>query len=114
MTGIRYKSKELYKMSFQGMGTHINLRMLEFIREGRVDIICLDTDIAVSASSESEARQKMNNATALYMNNFSLDQLESGKYLRLAPIKYRILNTVVHAIKLWHRFKTATANYDSR
>ncbi|MBI5464366.1 MAG: hypothetical protein HY966_05370 [Ignavibacteriales bacterium] len=90
----------------------IRLRVMGFVRGGEYRLICLDTDIVVSASSIEEAKSKMANAIVSYFKAFSTEELEQGLFLRKAPLLYFLL---------WHMgtiagrlvyFFSSIANYD--
>src|SRR5438045_3718047 len=69
----------------------ITLRMVTSIGErGLLHMICLETDIIVAATDWDSLHQKMRDATLLYLQSFSREELERGSYVRLAPLKYRI------------------------
>ena len=59
--------------------------------DGKYQAICLETDIAVVAETEREMRSKMEDALLLYVNSFSLQEIEAGNYLRRARLSYRLI-----------------------
>ena len=68
----------------------ITLRMMAFDDEELWNMICLDTDIAVSAKSFDELIKKMEDATILYLKSFSQEELLRRAYIRKAPASYRL------------------------
>jgi hypothetical protein len=65
------------------------LRILVLERHSRVDMICIDTDVAVSAPSLDAAETEMKDALASYLQSFSSDEFDGMKFLRPAPFHYR-------------------------
>jgi hypothetical protein len=67
-----------------------------------VDLICLETDIAVSKPTLEEAQRAMIDAMNSYFTTFSEAEIESGAHIRLAPRYYRFLwyleNTFVNGL----------------
>lgn len=95
--------------------TTIKLRVMGFVHDSRFELICLDTDIAVSADSIQEAKVKMQNATVSYFKSFSDEEIESGKFLRKAPIRYFVWWRVGNLIRVAARvvyFFSSIADYD--
>jgi hypothetical protein len=88
----------------------IPLRMLLMFREGKVDIICLETNIAVTGANEPEAIAKMRDATTLYLESFSDQEIAKRKYKRPAPLKYQILSLIT---ALAHNVRRYRADYNS-
>ena len=93
---------------------NIALRMVAFGDGGRLHMICLETDIMVVGESWDSLRQKMKDATLLYFQSFSLEQLRAGAYIRKAPFKYQLEWLFkVTVRRLWHRLTDSTkAVYD--
>ena len=67
-------------------------------------MLSLDTNIAVQARSWEELTEKMKDATILYLESFSPQELATGKWIRKAPVKYwiawRFKHTFVRAMNL--------------
>jgi hypothetical protein len=61
-------------------------------------MICLDTDIMVEADSWDNLTRKMEDATILYLRSFSDEELETGAYIRKAPLSYQIRWELVRAL----------------
>ena len=97
-------------MKYEAGNTIIPLRMLSMFREGRVDIICLETNIAVSGANEQEAIQKMRDASILYLESFTPQEIASGKHRRLAPLKYQMMSLITALV---HNMRRTYANYNS-
>src|SRR5437588_12206468 len=69
----------------------IPLRMIVFKSKDHWTMICLETYIAVQAPGWEELEAKMRDATLLYFQSFSLQEIEHKAYVRLAPYRYRVL-----------------------
>lgn len=93
----------------------IQLRVMGFVQDGEFQLICLDTDIAISAKSEEEAKNKMGNALISYFKTFSNEEIERGLFYRRAPLKYfawwRIGMTIAFVVSIVYFF-SSIANYD--
>jgi hypothetical protein len=71
--------------------TDIRLRMYAFRKGEKWYMLSLDTSIAVQADSWEELTEKMKDATILYLESFSQAELAEGKWVRNAPLKYRMI-----------------------
>ena len=69
-------------------------RVLGRQHDGRYQAICLETNIAVVADSESDMRKKMEDALLLYLNSFTVEEIKEGKFQRNARLRYRLMWTV--------------------
>jgi len=69
----------------------ITLRFLLFARKDHVDLLCSDTDIAVTAKSLEEAKHEMHDALSSYLLTFSETEREHQDYIRRTPFGYRFL-----------------------
>jgi hypothetical protein len=67
----------------------VMLRILVLERHSRVDMICIDTDVAVSAPSLDAAKTEMKDALASYLQSFSSEDFGLMKFLRPAPFRFR-------------------------
>ena len=73
------------------MTTHgIPLRMIVFKSTDHWTMICLETYIAVQAEGWEELEAKMRDASSLYFQSFSSQEIERRAYIRLAPYRYRL------------------------
>jgi len=90
----------------------IHLTMLLVRRSDRVDMICLETNVAVSANTDSEASEKMRDASLLYLSSFSSEEIVAGSYKRLAPLKYRVLGLLTNVVHNWRNMTRSNADYD--
>jgi hypothetical protein len=93
----------------------IRLRVMGFVREDEFQLICLDTDIVVSAKSIDEAKKKMGDAIVSYFKTFSGEEIEQGLFIRKAPMRYFILwrigSAMGFAISIVYFF-SSIAKYD--
>ena len=69
----------------------VPLRVIGFVRDGNFQMICIDTDVAISAKSEEEAKRKLVDALVSYFKTFSNEELESGLFWRRAPLTFFLL-----------------------
>lgn len=65
----------------------IAFRIIEFHRKNEFQLICCETDIAVTAETELDAINKMSDALCSYLCTFSEKEIKQRKYLRLLPPK---------------------------
>jgi len=83
----------------------IKLRVIAFARNGHIYVVSLDTNQIVRGESFDEVKKKMKDALTVYMKSFSADELDSNKYVRLAPLRYRVvwnlMMTMGRAFKAW-------------
>ena len=95
------------------MSDTIQLRIVGFNKNGIFQFICLETDIAISAETHADAKNKMRDALTSYFQSFSKAELESGAFIRKAPMRYRVgwyLLSVTGFIKTF--FFSSQADYD--
>ena len=93
----------------------IRLRIVGSNRNGYFHFICLETDIAISAESLIEAKSKMRDALLSYFKSFSPEEMESGKYIRKTPFKYKVFWHVLQTIGFVKKiafFFNSFADYD--
>lgn len=77
----------------------IKLSLIGYVKNNRFYMMCLDTDILVVADSFEEAKKKIIDALVSYLGTFTHEEILAGKYIRKAPIKYRVKYAIA-AIKL--------------
>jgi hypothetical protein len=98
------------------MDKEIILRMFAYVHNNRFYMICLDTDIAVVADSFNQLLSKMEEATLSYFKSFKDEEILAGKYIRKAPLKYRVLykvQSVVVFIQWIRNYNSKKAYYDN-
>lgn len=92
------------------------LRILVFERRSHVDMICIDTDVAVSASTLDAAKMEMKDALASYLESFTPEEFEEMRFLRPAPFHYRFAWKIgiimVRGLRLVENMRSLLANYD--
>jgi hypothetical protein len=100
----------------KNMEQPVMLRMLVFERHSRVDMICIDTDVAVSAPTLDAAKMEMKDALASYLQSFSPEDFERMKFLRPAPFHYRFAwklgIIMLRGLRLIENMRSLLANYD--
>ena len=98
------------------MQDNINLRVFGFVNNGMFQLICLETDVAVSAESLSEAKNKMRDALISYFNSFSKEEIENEEYKRKAPFRFRVAWTfrfaIMHTMLNLQYLFSANADYN--
>ena len=99
-----------------GTKKSIDLRVIGFVRDGNFQLICIDTDVAISAKSEAEAKNKMRDALISYFKTFSKEEIERETFIRKSPLKYfvwwRIGVAITFVINIAYFF-SSIAKYDS-
>ena len=73
----------------------VKLHVLSYVKKNRFYLICLETDIMTVADSFEEGKNKMQDALLSYFKTFTLKELEADKYIRKAPLKYRIMTLLL-------------------
>src|ERR1700731_2444342 len=94
----------------------IILRILVIERHSRFDMICIDTDVAVSAPSLQVAKTEMNDALTSYLQSFTAKEFEELKFVRPAPLRYRFAwkfgIVMASGLRLIENMRSLLANYD--
>lgn len=96
----------------------IYLRIMAFEDKGKFFAICIDTNIVVRGETMQNAKDKMIDAISSYLNTFSVEEINSGQYVRIAPFKYRFLYKalpkVIRFLKLITQTSKIEYNPDSK
>ena len=78
--------------------------MYAFRKGDKWYMLSLDTNIAVRANSWEELTDKMKDATVLYFESFTPQELTAGKWIRKAPRKFwlawRFKHSFIRAMNL--------------
>jgi hypothetical protein len=94
----------------------IILRILVIERDSRFDMVCIDTDVAVSAPTLQIAKTEMNEALTSYLQSFTPEEFEALKFVRPTPLRYRFAwkfgIVMASGLRLIENMRSLLANYD--
>ncbi len=91
----------------------ILLRILGYQKDNLFYMINLDTGILVCGKDIEESIAKLKDALTVYFISFSSEEIAQQKYIRKAPIKYRLMfwSTLLKFVA--HKFKGALFSYNA-